>query len=615
MAEGLLGGIVGGEEGKPEVEAPETLAGAEAFAAAVAAIASRQDPQVARDTSTFLKGQSRLLDIQAKHLEEEHPLRLAVLRGQRMGQIFRIGFQLFLVFAATAVVIGFVAMIRDAIGATGVVIEAFQVPPDLAQRGLTGQVIAKQILDHLADMQATTKSFRPPSSYGNNWRDELKVEIPATGISFGELRRYLHESLGHETRISGEVYMTPGGITVSARMGEQMAKSFSGNEADLSGLVRQAAESVYEQTQPYRYAVYLAETAHHEEEAVKLLERLEHDPDPLERAWAHIELGSIAILKDADYAKAAAEDRAAFREGLMLAKAAEMVSELELGHDAAAAELADQCVASASEIKKTLVPSRQEMLIPYCRVRKSIPSGDYSELLQIASIKPANDWESRITSNAQRLGQLYTHDLSTADESTEELPKVDFDLYVDARMALERGDPNAVVLWSTLAKQEDDPAKRKAHDYMLRRSGTWLALAKARFGDLAGAQTLIAETPTDCRMCVDLRGRIAALESDSAAAEKWFAQAIHMAPQLPQVYIDRGQARLDRGEAVGALADASRAAALSPHDSDAWKLWGDALAKQGNTKEALAKYNEALRYAPNWKQLREAREAAARQKS
>jgi tetratricopeptide (TPR) repeat protein len=320
-------------------------------------------------------------------------------------------------------------------------------------------------------------------------------------------------------------------------------------------------------------------------------------------------------VKDADYAKAAAEDRAAFREGLMLAKAAEMVSELELGHDAAAAELADQCVASASEIKKTLVPSRQEMLIPYCRVRKSIPSGDYSELLQIASIKPANDWESRITSNAQRLGQLYTHDLSTADESTEELPKVDFDLYVDARMALERGDPNAVVLWSTLAKQEDDPAKRKAHDYMLRRSGTWLALAKARFGDLAGAQTLIAETPTDCRMCVDLRGRIAALESDSAAAEKWFAQAIHMAPQLPQVYIDRGQARLDRGEAVGALADASRAAALSPHDSDAWKLWGDALAKQGNTKEALAKYNEALRYAPNWKQLREAREAAARQKS
>ena len=49
MAECLLGGVLGGEEEKPEVEAPEALAGAEAFAAAVAAIASRQDPEVAQN--------------------------------------------------------------------------------------------------------------------------------------------------------------------------------------------------------------------------------------------------------------------------------------------------------------------------------------------------------------------------------------------------------------------------------------------------------------------------------------------------------------------------------------------------------------------------------------
>jgi hypothetical protein len=35
MSEGLLGGVLGGEEEKPEVQAPEALAGAEAFAAAV----------------------------------------------------------------------------------------------------------------------------------------------------------------------------------------------------------------------------------------------------------------------------------------------------------------------------------------------------------------------------------------------------------------------------------------------------------------------------------------------------------------------------------------------------------------------------------------------------
>jgi hypothetical protein len=39
------------------------------------------------------------------------------------------------------------------------------------------------------------------------------------------------------------------------------------------------------------------------------------------------------------------------------------------------------------------------------------------------------------------------------------------------------------------------------------------------------------------------------------------------------------------------------------------------LARQGHAKEALTKYEEALKYAPNWKQLKEAGEAAARQKT
>jgi hypothetical protein len=80
MAEGLLGGILGNEDERPEVEAREALAGAEAFAAAVAAIASRQDPEVARKTAAFLDHQSLLLETQREHLEDEHALRLAHLR-------------------------------------------------------------------------------------------------------------------------------------------------------------------------------------------------------------------------------------------------------------------------------------------------------------------------------------------------------------------------------------------------------------------------------------------------------------------------------------------------------------------------------------------------------
>jgi hypothetical protein len=64
VAEGLLGGMLGDDEEKPEVEPPEAAAGAEAFAAAIAAIASRQDPGVARKTEEFLTDQSALLKVQ-----------------------------------------------------------------------------------------------------------------------------------------------------------------------------------------------------------------------------------------------------------------------------------------------------------------------------------------------------------------------------------------------------------------------------------------------------------------------------------------------------------------------------------------------------------------------
>ena len=51
------------------------------------------------------------------------------------------------------------------------------------------------------------------------------------------------------------------------------------------------------------------------------------------------------------------------------------------------------------------------------------------------------------------------------------------------------------------------------------------------------------------------------------------------------------------------------------HFADPLKAWGDVLVKQGRPEEALTKYDEALEYAPNWKELKEAREVVAKEKS
>jgi len=72
--------------------------------------------------------------------------------------------------------------------------------------------------------------------------------------------------------------------------------------------------------------------------------------------------------------------------------------------------------------------------------------------------------------------------------------------------------------------------------------------------------------------------------------------------------------RLAKGDIDGAIAKFEAAHQKTPHFADALKGWGDALARQGQVKTALAKYKEALEYAPNWKELREAREAVSKNK-
>src|ERR1700704_5873749 len=82
MAESLLGGILGEDDERLEGESSDALARAEAFAAAIAAKLAGGDPEVARDTSAFLKEQTELLKVQREHAKDEHALRLAHLRNQ-----------------------------------------------------------------------------------------------------------------------------------------------------------------------------------------------------------------------------------------------------------------------------------------------------------------------------------------------------------------------------------------------------------------------------------------------------------------------------------------------------------------------------------------------------
>ena len=102
---------------------------------------------------------------------------------------------------------------------------------------------------------------------------------------------------------------------------------------------------------------------------------------------------------------------------------------------------------------------------------------------------------------------------------------------------------------------------------------------------------------------------------DWPGAQKAYADAVALAPDLPAAYYSWGVALAKHGNLDGAAAKFKDANLKGPHWADPLKAWGDVLAKQGKTKEARVKYDDALKYAPNWAALKEAREAAAKQKS
>ena len=143
------------------------------------------------------------------------------------------------VFAAFVVAIGLT--VWQAAHDHSLVVEAFSVPPDMAQKGLTGPVLSGLFLDSLAEMDAKTQSVRAAASYQNSWGGEIKIEIPETGVSLSELNRYLKVWLGHETRIGGALFHTVSGVRLVVRAGEFGGSSASGPEAELDTLVAKQA--------------------------------------------------------------------------------------------------------------------------------------------------------------------------------------------------------------------------------------------------------------------------------------------------------------------------------------------------------------------------------------
>lgn len=631
MAErGIVEDALGEAEEAREAERAATAA--DPIAVSVAMDQAKFDPELARQAAAYLEEQRALVRLQLKHFDEEQLLAIGAARRKRYADRIRNALATLAAVAVVAVLVILEIIVWDASQERGLVIDAFSVPPDLARDGLTGQVVATRFLDTLQTLQVTTKSERPAASYRNEWSSEIKVEIPQTGLTFGDFDRLLREKLGQQRHVTGEVFKTATGLALTARLGDEPPQTFTGTQADLDAMTRQAAEAVYRANQPYRYAQYLAQHGRAAEAEAVDRELMTNGPRG-ERAWAAASLAALSLARgDLAAARQAIEAGvAAGGDGVPWVEIQLAVVEAWSGHDEALLALSQR--ADRGEFQKrssnvTAAAFEENRLVSSAFLAGL--TGAYGQAATTYGDLAAygHSGETPAFYYAQAAWALAAkHDVDGAAAALAKAGPLDTPFYVEAaregynnlpayQLAVARGDWPAALAHLRMIDAQIEAGKAAQPSLGLMQPVlVWPLLARAlvRTGDVAGGAKLIATTPLDCYLCVRVRGEVAAAMNDWAAADRWYAEAVRQARSIPFAYDEWGRTRLARQDYSAAIASFRTAYGLEPRFADAIKYWGDALAAQGQWAAARDKYDAALQLAPAWEEVRRARDVADRQ--
>jgi len=114
---GLSGLFTTDGEAPAEGTSPETPTPLDPTAAALAAEAAKNNPELAKNASAYFLKQNRLVEIQTEHLHEQRALSLQLLKLKRIDERLRVALRLFVILVATVVGFG-ASLIRSRPGVT-----------------------------------------------------------------------------------------------------------------------------------------------------------------------------------------------------------------------------------------------------------------------------------------------------------------------------------------------------------------------------------------------------------------------------------------------------------------------------------------------------------------
>ncbi len=171
------------------------------------------------------------------------------------------------------VVIAAVACYREAYRQT-MTIAAFDVPEKLAERGITGQVIAKALFDELIKRRELVTTLDKGELKGAWAENRADVAIPEAKFTLQSVFRYLRYMTGNEIAIDGELVLDGEDVMMKVRVAGKPPTVVKGKLAAWESLVGDMALGVLDVTQPAVVAAYFGIKAETPEDLTALSKRV-----------------------------------------------------------------------------------------------------------------------------------------------------------------------------------------------------------------------------------------------------------------------------------------------------------------------------------------------------
>ena len=567
------------------------------------------------EARSLIEKQSRLIDTQAELAKADMRHRGWQIIGERIGALLKgltVTVGLFALF-------GLASFFWTAHKASGMVMDPFSVPPAMASQGLSGAVVAQQLLDKIAALETQTQSARAASSYENSLSDSKGVVVPYAGVSLGELRREARDWLGSENHLSGDVVQLPGGrIAISFRTLGQSGR-VEGLEQDYDAMLQQIALQAFKATQPYRYSVYQSRRGNSDEARSTLL-ALAKSPVQRERLWAMhgLALGELNEAKtEADYRRLLAID-----PNFLSAIGNMPFYAANAGHDEEASALFARASAAYAAGAVDYTPDYSAGFSLDSKAGLAALKGDAQAAALFARQAETHGGGPVIESGRPfqtTESFAIAHDFANVRQSRARAAQSEYarrpdykflvgpQLDLPALLAIATDDHPGIIAgirrligeYRSAAALNDSVRERTDPEVSIKSYRPPLALALARNGQLADARAAIAPLPADDDRGLRVRAFIAALAGDPNA-DAMFASAAARTPSLPAASVVWAEAKFRRHDYAGAIAQAKSATERGPNAAAAYYWWGMALRAQGKPADAAAKFAIAAKNAPQW---------------